>query len=242
MVTKRRILNSGIIALCVLALAGGRPSPANAQSRGVFVGESFLGIRLDKDRFSDVMKRYGAPHEIQAGGPRLTDSMLSMTNPGGGSAGGGDSNPSSPYAGKGLPGFPGGGPPGGPPGGFGSGSGSRGSGNSDDEKILYTDQTQTTWWYHFARKGKPSYHYAFLFNKDGRVIQIQEYGFYDGGKTQAGIGLGSSLGSVIRAYGFSTDGERTDNDKLTLRYGGTNRLAFQMISNKVLGITLARVR
>ena len=232
-----------MIALGVLALVSGRPSAATAQSRGVFVADSFLGVRLDKDRFSDVMKRYGAPHEIQAGGPRLTDSMLAAgTNPAGGGSEGNSGAPGGP--GRGLPGFPGG-PQGGPPGspgGFGSGSGSRGSGNSDDEKILYTDQTETTWWYHFARKGKPSYHYAFTFNKEGRVIQIQEYGFYDGGKTQAGIGLGAPLGAVIRAYGFSTDGERGDNDKLTLRYGGTNRLAFQMVSNKVLGITLARVR
>ena len=243
MLTIRRILNSGIAALCVLTLAGGRPSPAVAQVRPIAVGEEFLGIRLDKDRFSDVMRRYGSPHEIQAGGPRLTESMIPVAPPAG-------SAPGMPSPGGGLPGFPGGGPPGSPGGGgFGGGprgssgsSGSRSSGSPNDEKILYTEQTETTWWYHFARKGKPTYHYAFMFNKAGRVIQIQEYGFSQGGKTKAGVGLGSSLGDVLGKYGFSNDGERAENDKLTLRYGGTNRMAFQIINNQVLGITLARVR
>ncbi len=235
MKTMRHNLNLAATAFCAFALAGGRPTPANAQARAVVVGESFLGIRLDKDRFSDVMRRYGAPHEIQAGGPRLTPSMI-PTNP---PAGGG-----SPGAPGGLPGFPGGSPggaPGGGPGGFGSGS--RGSSpSSGDDKILYTELKQTTWWYHFPRKNKPAYHYAFTFDKDGRVSQIQEYGFHDGGRTKDGVGLGSSLGDVLRTYGFSNDGERGENDKLTLRYGNSNRMAFQLTNNTVLGITLARIR
>lgn len=237
--TMRPILSAGIIALCVVALTGGKLPAANAQGRTVAVGETFLGIRLDKDRFSDVMRRYGSPHEIQAGGPRLTDSMIPVAPPAG--ATGMPGAPGSPPM---LPGFGGGQSP--APGGFpnSGGSGSRGSngGTGQDDKILYTDQKQTTWWYHFPRKNKPAYHYSFTFNKEGRVIQIQEYGFYDGGKTKDGVGLGSSLGDVLRIYGFSNDGERGENDKLTLRYGGTNRMAFQLTGNKVLGITLARVR
>ena len=238
MKTTRRIFSAAVTALCVLTLTGGKQAPASAQGRTVAIGETFLGIRLDKDRFNDVMRRYGSPHEIQAGGPRLTESMIPVAPPAGGTPGapGMSGAPGAPPT---LPGFGGGASPG----GFGGGSGSRGSnGNSEDDKILYTEQSQTTWWYHFPRKNKPSYHYSFTFNKEGRVIQIQEFGFYDGGKTKDGVGLGSSLGDVLRIYGFSNDGERGDNDKLTLRYGGTNRMAFQLTGNKVLGITLARVR
>ena len=236
--TTRRILSAAMTALCVLTLTGGKQAPANAQGRTVAIGETFLGIRLDKDRFSDVMRRYGSPHEIQAGGPRLTESMIPAAPPAGGMSG-------APGAPPPLPGFPSG-APGAPGGGFptpGGGSGSRGAnGTSQDDKILYTEVKQTTWWYHFPRKNKPAYHYSFTFNKEGRVIQIQEYGFFDGGKTKDGVGLGASLGDVLRVYGFSNDGERGDNDKLVLRYGGTNRMAFQLTGNKVLGITLARVR
>ena len=263
MLTIRRILTGGMTALLALTLVGARPVSAAAQRRNVYVGEVFLGIRLDKDSFSDVMRRYGPPKEIQAGGPRLTPAITpSADTPG--ATPGGPGSPPVPSGGPPLSGFPPGGP-GGPPGGFGGGgfgggSGSRGSSgpNSEDDKILYTEQTETTWWYHFPRKNKPTYHYAFMFNKAGRVIQIQEYGFSEGGKIKAGdrmLGLGASLGDVIGAYGWSYDGEKSDasnnnsdpnaasaSDKLLLRYGKTNRIAFQIVGNKVRSITLARIR
>jgi len=101
-----------------------------------------------------------------------------------------------------------------------------------------TEGNETTWWYHFPGAGV---HFAFLFNKDGRVIQIQEYGWAPGKGstvTRQGVGLGSSLGQVIRRYQWSNDGDHF-GDQITLRYGGKQRLGFQLIRNKVVGVTLA---
>jgi hypothetical protein len=131
--------------------------------------------------------------------------------------------------GMGLPGFQSGNTTG-LPGGIGSGA---------------TPQTEengpadTTWWYRYPKTGL---YYAFLFNKDGRVIQIQEFG-WAGGKgsaTRQGITLGASLGDLVRKYGWSEDGEKAGSE-LTLRYGDRARLAFQLVKNKVAGITLAVV-
>lgn len=102
--------------------------------------------------------------------------------------------------------------------------------------------SESTWWYHFPKRG---IHFAFLFNKDGKVIQIQEYGWKDdgkttGSKTRQGVGLGASLGTVLHKYGWSNDGDRNGNN-LVMRYGGRDRLAIQLVKNAVVGITLAVV-
>jgi hypothetical protein len=97
---------------------------------------------------------------------------------------------------------------------------------------------EITWWYHYPQKGL---HYSFLLNKEGRVIQIQEYGWKGGSKTRQGIGLGSTLGQIIQKYGWTNNGEPAGED-LTLRYGGRNKVAFQLVKNKVVGITVAVVK
>jgi len=136
----------------------------------------------------------------------------------------------------GLPGFPGGagGMAGGKAGMFG---GNAGGGNASQG----TEQQETTWWYHFPQKGL---HVAFLFNHEGRVIQIQEYGWKGGTRTRQGIGLGSTLGQLIQRYGWSNDGEHANlggHEMVTMRYGGNHKLAFQLVDNKVVGITLGAV-
>jgi hypothetical protein len=98
--------------------------------------------------------------------------------------------------------------------------------------------SETTWWYNFPLLGL---HFSFLFNKDGRVIQIQEYGWKMGRgctPTRQGIGLGTPLAQIIRRYGWSDDGEKS-GATMTLRYGSTQRLGFQLVRNSVAGITLA---
>ncbi len=136
------------------------------------------------------------------------------------------------------PGIGGGGSyPGGFPGGA-AGMGYPGMNGGEEPEI----GAESTWWYHFPKRGL---HISFLFNKDGKVIQIQEYGWKDDGKTSGsrtgqGIGLGSSLGSVIQKYGWSNDGDRNGNN-LVMRYGGRDRLALQLVKNAVVGITLAVV-
>jgi hypothetical protein len=260
---------------------------------------SLLGIRL-LGTFSDVLRKFGQPNEIQPGEPVVTGQgqgtaapgMMGGGRPGGypGMSGGpgmmGGGRPGmtgSPGSMGGRPGLPGmsGGPPGmsgypgmmggggrpgmsgspgsmggypgmgggrpgmsGSPGsmggypGMGGANGANGANNNADS----TDAGETTWWYHFPQKGL---HYSFLFNKEGRVIQIQAYGSKPDPKlvvprTAQGITLGSDLGQIIKRYGWSNDGEH-DGDYVVLRYGVRNRVAFQTRRNKVLGIVLGRV-
>lgn len=139
--------------------------------------------------------------------------------------------------GRGLPGFPGAAGEGGPPSAAGlpgaPGSGGMEGGDAAEDKPV----TEATWWYHNPRKG---YHISFLFNKEGRVIQIQEYGTTSlhNGHTRQGIMLGSNMGQVLARYGWSNDGAH-DGENVIMRYGGQNRVAFQMVKNKVMGITVA---
>ncbi len=136
--------------------------------------------------------------------------------------------------GKGLPGFNGPGGEGGPGGPGLPGAGGEGSGGSDQGD---GPATETTWWYHNKAKG---YHMSFLFNKKGQVIQIQEYGVSSlhGSKTRQGIMLGSNMTQVLGRYGWSNDGAH-DGENVIMRYGESDKVAFQMVKNKVLGITVA---
>src|SRR5207253_1491088 len=78
MLKTNRSLIGGLIALSALALA----NPSHAQTntgptgRSVVVGDTLLGIRLEKDMMKDVLRRFGPPSEMLAGSPRLTDSMM----------------------------------------------------------------------------------------------------------------------------------------------------------------------
>ena len=280
---------------------------------------SLLGVTLLKSSYRDVLKRFGRPDEIQAGGPYVPSEgapsshaptgggggqammggpgMPGMSGgPGGGGGGGkkatsktgflgrsgtGASGPAGApgmpgypgmggpgmMGGPGLPGFSGGSPgypgmsggsPGYPgmsggspgfPGTSGEGMGgatSGGAGNSggasggpaaDAEAPEY----EATWWYHDKVNGL---HKSFLFNKDGRVIQIQEYGYdknHKGSKTRQGVGLGSSFNTVLRNYGWSNDGAN-DGQNMIMRFGGENKVAFQLVKNVVVGITVAVVK
>jgi hypothetical protein len=158
---------------------------------------------------------------------------------GGGPQGMGGAMPG--VSGPGLPGFQNAGGPqgveGGPgyPGMPGEGGGP-GIGNEQEGPIQ-----EATWWYHNHAKGT---HFSFLFNKEGRVIQIQEYGPYDilpGGRTQRGVGLGSGMDQVLKNYGWSNDGAH-DGQVVILRYGKDRKVAFQLSKNKVLGITVGLVK
>jgi hypothetical protein len=156
---------------------------------------------------------------------------------GGGMAGGPPGMmPGGMMPGKGI-GLPGMGGPAGSSGGYpGMGGGSAGGNNTVE------DSGETTWWYHFPHQGL---HYSFLFNKEGRVIQIQAYGQQPAPKIAAprsaqGITLGSDFGLVIRKYGWSNDGEHS-GDYVVMRYGKLDRIAFQSRHNRVLGIVLGRV-
>jgi len=290
----RRIRGRCITAACLLtALTTRGVSADTARPEEV----SLLGVRLMAN-FSDVMRKFGQPNEIQVGeptvsgtgqtvgaGPRMGGMMGGpggmMGGPGMMMRGGGGSMPGpmmrsggssmpgimmggsgSSFPGGGMPGgmmgsgggssFPGGGMSGyqgmagrGLPGMGGRQGGPGGSGGFPGMSVATGgagESTETTWWYNFPQKGL---HYSFLFNKEGHVIQIQAYGEKPDAKivaprTARGITLGSDLGAVIRKYGWSNDGETT-GDYVLMRYGKRDRIAFQTIHNKVLGIVLGRV-
>lgn len=232
-----------------------------------------FGIKLLTNSYKDVLRRYGKPDEIQAGGPSLPvegipqgaqqNSAQGGFTPGGKGGGGGrlpagggppaSSGGGAPpqyaqYARQGAPG--GGGAPsssgggGGLPGfggkqSDGDGGGSqRAGGGTANAQDSSEESREVTWWYHDLPNGL---HKSFLFNKDGRVIQIQEYGHDQkrkGDRTRKGVGLGSNLNSVLKQYGWSSDGTRS-GDNLVMKYGNQYRVAFQLVKNNVIGITIA---
>lgn len=100
------------------------------------------------------------------------------------------------------------------------------------------DEGEVTWIY---EKGPLTY--MFLFNKDGRVIQISEFGYAGGVPTKAGgVRLGDSVSRVYSKYGWSGAVTKLNN-QLTLDYSDASHVAFQMLdqgkSTKVVGITVA---
>ena len=109
---------------------------------------------------------------------------------------------------------------------------------------------ETIWWYKFPQQGL---FYAFLINKQGQVIQIQAHGYKPDPKTPMartakGITLGAPFGAVLKDYGWSSDGEHV-GEYLVMRYdsrerigGGHGRLAFQVMRNQVVGITVGYVK
>jgi hypothetical protein len=84
--------------------------------------------------------------------------------------------------------------------------------------------------------------YMFLFNKDGRVIQIQEYGYKGGGPTGSGITLGDAVSKLYSVYGWANNSTKAGN-QLTLDYSQKHHVAFQLMDQgkgpKVIGITVA---
>jgi hypothetical protein len=144
--------------------------------------------------------------------------------------------------GSGMPPGMAGGPMGMGGSGMPMGMAGRGMGGYNNTGNTVEDPGETTWWYHYPKQGL---HYSFLFDKEGKVIQIQAYGQQPSPKIVAprsaqGITLGTDFGQVIRKYGWSNDGEHA-GDYVVMRYGKEDRIAFQSRHNKVLGIVLGRV-
>ena len=269
-----------LIALSAL-LSIGAVGASQAQEKRL------LKVTLLTNSYRDVLKLYGKPDEIQAGGPNTPTEGIPENvkasgaqggftpgKSGGGGRSGGGGAPGSFGGGGGAPGSfgggnqyaqasrqGGGGAPGsfggGAPGSFGggkggglpgfggtpdggdgasqpSGAGGGGTASSGGEEEA---SREVTWWYHDLLNGL---HKSFLFNKDGRVIQVQEYGHdknRKGDRTRKGVALGSNLNAVLRAYGWSNEGTR-NGDNLMMRYGRQYRVAFQMVKNTVVGITI----
>ena len=56
-------------------------------------------------------------------------------------------------------------------------------------------------WYYDRPNGRTD---TVLFNKDGRVIQIQSFGYNNGGVTSRGIRLGDPVRKVYSLYGWTS--------------------------------------
>lgn len=188
------------------------------------------------------------------GGP-MSGGPMGRGGPMSGGPMGGPGGPSS----GGLPGF---GPnSGGPMGGPGMG-GPMSGGNEGPEAGTGTEEEsnpplkETTWWYHDPQKGT---HISFVFNRVGQVIQIGEYAGYNPGKpskglermkgvlvpargaSRRGVTLGMQMRDVIAHYGWSLSGAH-DGENVIMRFGGSHRIAFQLVQNRILGITIGYVK
>ena len=185
------------------------------------------------------------------GGPSLPGFGGPFGGKGGGMPGsGGGGMPGMPMgmAGGGMPGS-GGGAMGGP-GMMGGGGAAATAGLPSIPGSGGGPSQETIWWYKYPQQGL---FYAFLINKQGQVIQIQAHGYKPDPKTPTartakGITLGAPFGAILKDYGWSSDGEHI-GEYLVMRYdsrekigGGHGRLAFQVMRNQVVGITVGYVK
>ncbi len=79
--------------------------------------------------------------------------------------------------------------------------------------------------------------YTFIFNNDGRVEIISEYGRSGGDRTQKGIGLGTSAQAVYNAYGWPSSTEQNGR-YFSLFYGPTHHVQVTLLNNKVVGVSV----
>jgi hypothetical protein len=88
--------------------------------------------------------------------------------------------------------------------------------------------------------------HVFLFNSEGRVIQIQSFGYKAGARTVNGIGLGDTAARIYRVYGFPEETQVSGSTR-TLDYSKRANVAFQLADQggkglRVVGITVALVK
>ncbi|MEN3002611.1 MAG: hypothetical protein ABDI19_12340 [Armatimonadota bacterium] len=176
---------------------------------------SLLGIRLFSPA-SRVLEKFGNPREINY--VQMAVSRFGQQGSGQEQRGGEG----------GLPG------PGGPP-GFGSPQGGQppAPGATGEQRI----ETETVYIY----RGKGGSTYAFVLNKDGRVVQISAHGYKPDPnvRTMRKITLGDPYSKVIKAYGYPQE-HQYYGDVILVRYNKLG-VAFQIDTrtNKVMAIAVA---
>jgi hypothetical protein len=176
---------------------------------------ALLGIRLFSPA-NRVLEKFGNPREINY--VSVTITQLGQS--------GGQQQPS--FGEGGLPGP--GGPPGfgGPQGGFPTGTGTGTEQRIENEMV-------------YVYRGKGGSTYAFVLNKDGRVVQISAYGYKPDPnvRTARGITLGDPYSKVVKAYGYPQE-HIYSGDVFLVRYNKLG-VAFQIDAktNKVMAIAVA---
>lgn len=200
-----------IIATTAFFSAATAVSAAEIQLAGVKLGRSALS----------VIKQYGDPSEIRLGARAQANTQMNVMNPG---------MPPNPFQGP----MGGEAPPPGmnmemPPGFGGPNMG------GPQQQGGQTGGREVTWIYRFAKNRQLD----FIVDPEGRVLQIAAFGVeWSGMKTAKGIGLGSSYKQVILAYGFPETHEKSGIE-MVLRYANSDRVAFTLVGNQVVGITIA---
>ncbi len=200
-----------IIAVLAFVVTATAASAAEIRLGGITLGRSALSI----------IKQYGNPSEV-----RLGQRAQAAVQPGFGGAGG-EMPPG------GMPGFGGEAPPPGmsmeaPP-AFGApgvaAQPSQGGGGA----------REVTWIYRFAKNKT----LEFIIDPEGRVLQIAAFGVeWPGMKTARGITLGASYKQIILTYGFPESHERSGIE-MVLKYANSDRVAFTLVGQQVVGITIA---
>lgn len=102
--------------------------------------------------------------------------------------------------------------------GAGGGGGAGGSTQGGSSLIQYT-----RWVYN-----RSSSKYAFVLDKNNRVVQIEAVGLWNKSvHTKRGIGFGSSFASIIKKYN-APDGYEISGDTIVVRYLSRDRVAFKL--------------
>lgn len=204
-----------IISIAVFFAATTAVWAAEIQLAGIVLGRSSLS----------VIKKYGDPSEIRVGGRGQTAIDQSAGN----------------LFGMEAP------PPGmsmeAPPPGFGADQGAMQPGMSSPfgqgfgvPQPIQMSGREITWIYRFEKNKELD----FILDAQGRVLQIAAYGVeWKGMKTSKGITLGKTYKEVILTYGFPESHEMQGPGMMVLKYANSDRVAFTLVGNQVVGITIA---
>ena len=116
-----------------------------------------------------------------------------------------------------------------------SGGGNAGGAQGDGDQT-FGSSGGFMWAYHYP---KQELAYIYVFNKDGRVEVIIERGRLGGQKTSRGIGLGDSIASVYKTYGWTDSIKAERENMFSLYYNDKYHAQFVTVKNKVIGVIVA---
>ena len=180
--------------------AGGAPAGGGGRPGGGGGGGAAAGAEnsINPFDFGDDVLRQAGPQGLPGRGPT-----------------------SGPPAGFGGPG----GPPGGFPGRGGlPGGGAPGGGGGSAPAAGAGDRVTVTRWVYNKRASK----YAFIIDKQGRVVQIEAIGLRDANvKTATKLGFGANFSTLIRTYG-NPDGYEISGDNILIKYLTRKKIAFKL--------------
>jgi hypothetical protein len=173
------------------------------------------GIKLGRSALS-IIQKYGDPSEVRLG------ARAAQQQPSANPMAGGMEMPPPGLAGGEMP------PPGmaNPFGGPSAGQQNQGVGSG----------REITWIYRFAKNKS----LEFIIDPEGRVLQIAAYGIeWSGLRTAKGIVLGDAYKKLILTYGFPESHEQSGGGEMVIKYANSDRVAFTLLGNQVVGITIA---